>query len=422
MADEYSDLINFSDSDSDEYSTDGNPVVSRVRRTVPETGSFGKSTRRSRSRTGTPAAKREDPTLAAADAIFSSFLAQKASEQADLPQRKTTQPSSQTNQLSNAPLSQIDGNAGPTSRFSKKEAHKEPTEVILRGFHSSQQYAAIREYERIGGRICEDYPRDAPVEQRRFKTDLRDQAALRRQPMTAEERAKALKFAGGEHWIKITFESAEAAEIALESSPQPIQGNLVYAELYRGCAPTSDEAISATGKPTTPRKERQQVQSLGTTSGYNAQRTSRRPSSTLPRSYNAPAFGQNQSSFSPTGSNTSSYTMDTGTVASTTSSDTIRPSVEAGEDLMFCSRIKTAKRAKLLPAQEALLPQVSPLRQFWSSIPVIGWLSSDIIGSQVPRTDQGEFDWEKASLYWKMIYYIDSLTGWFDVSGNDKDD
>ena len=37
---------------------------------MTETGSFGKSTRRSRSRTGTPAARRENPTSAAADKLF----------------------------------------------------------------------------------------------------------------------------------------------------------------------------------------------------------------------------------------------------------------------------------------------------------------------------------------------------------------
>ncbi|KAH8779541.1 hypothetical protein BGZ57DRAFT_889124 [Hyaloscypha finlandica] len=408
------------------YSNDGNPVAAaRPRRAVAETGSFGKSTRRSRSRTGTPAAKREDPTLAAADAIFSQFFAQKAAEKPESPQRKQSISSISQPNLSAAPLAQIDGNVGTSSRYAKKEPPKEPTEVILRGFKSTQQYAAIREYERIGGRICEDYPRDAPIEQRRFKSDLRDPASMRRRPLTAEEKAKAYKFAGGEHWIKVTFESAEAAEVAVEASPQTILGHIVAAELYRGVPPTADRANPVDGK---------QTQSLGVASGLGA-----RPgpsSSTLPRSFTTPSMreiGRGTNSLSPPDStNSSSHTLDTATLSYTsgTASSTTVTGVRSSESTVpaqgspaFCSKyIPTAKRMKLLPAEQALLPQQSFSKRVMSKIPLISWLSADIIGSAVPRTEQGEFDWVKASLYWKLVWWVDSMTGWFDVCGNDKED
>ncbi|KAL5317536.1 hypothetical protein ACEPPN_014631 [Leptodophora sp. 'Broadleaf-Isolate-01'] len=400
------------------YSADGNPAVSRIRRTVPETGSFGKSTRRSRSRTGTPAAKREDPTLAAADAIFSQFLAQKASENSESPQRKPSLTSSisQPN-INSGALVQIDGNTGSSSRFSKKDHHKEPTEVILRGFDSTQQYAVIREYERLAGRICEDYPRDAPIEQRRFKSDLRDQASLRRKPMTAEEKAKALKFAGGEHWIKVTFESAESAEIAVESSPQTIMGHLVYAELYRGVPPTADEPVPISGGSSrTPGGSRFQAQSVGVSSGFNMS-SARRSSSTLPRSFTTPAMREvrrGESSLSPPGSNTSSQTMDTGTVASTGSSATvtgIRVHEETAEDQLYCRIIPTAKRIQLLPSDQALPSQKSWQRRLLNMIPLISWLTSDVFGSTVPRDEQGEFDRKNATWYWIFMAFIDSLMG-----------
>jgi len=411
-------------------SNDGNPT-SRLRRAVPETGSFGKSTRRSRSRTGTPAARREDPTLAAADAIFSQYLAKQVSENADLPQRKTSLSSSisQPNLSSNAPLSQIDGNAG-SSRFAK-EPHKEPTEVILRGFKTTQQYAAIREYERIGGRICEDYPRDPPLEQRRYKADLRDPASLRRKAMTTEEKTKALKFAGGEHWIKVTFESAEAAEIAVENSPQSILGHLVYAELYRGVPPTADEEIFANGQQGTPQGDRLTSHSLGVASGFDAQR-SRRPVSTLPRSFTTPAMRERgQSSLSPPDSLNSSNTLDTATLSSVTgtvSSGTVtgfstsQASAPAPDELLFCRKIPTAKRMQLLPAEQALLPQQSLSKKIMKNIPFLSWLNTDIIGNVVPRTEQGEFDWDKASLYWKVAWYIDYWTGWLELCNVDKED
>ncbi|CAL3969513.1 unnamed protein product [Diplocarpon coronariae] len=390
------------------------PVSRSIRKVVPETGSFGKSTRRSRSRTGTPAVKREDPTLAAGDAIFSQFMAQRASEQPEAPQRKTSLSASisQPNLNSAGPLAQIDGNSGKSSRFSTKEMHKEPTEVILRGFESTQQYAVIREYERLAGRICEDYPRDAPVEQRRYKTDLRDQASLRRKPMTAEEKAKALKFAGGEHWIKVTFESAEAADIAVESSPQNIMSHLVYAELYRGVPPTVDEPVPISGSSTrTPGGSRYQAESLASTSGFNAS-SSRRPFSTLSRSHTTPEMheiARGGISLSSAGSQASSHTMETGTIASSFSSATLtghRPSDQETDSLLYCHKIPTAKRMKLLPAEEALLPQQSTMKKFMSRIPIIGWLTADIFGSVIPRTDQGEFDWENANLYWRLVYMI----------------
>jgi hypothetical protein len=248
---------------------------------------------------------------------------------------------------------------------------------------------------------------------------------MRLKPLTAEEKVKALKFAGGKHWIKITFESAEAAEIAVEASPQTILGHLVYAELYRGVPPTSDEPVDANSKQRTPKTDRFSVQGFGSTSGVEGRRG-------LPRSSTTPSMremGRGGNSLSPAESQTSSYTMDSGTIASTiASSATItgfpssQSQPQAGEELMYCRRIPTAKRMKLLPAEQALLPQPSFTKQVISKIPLIGWLSADIIGNAVPRTEHGDFDWDKASLYWKFVWWVDSLTGWFDVCGNDKDD
>jgi hypothetical protein len=385
--------------------------TSRARRTIPETGSFGKSTRRSRSRTNTPGVKKqEDPTLAAADKIFGEFLATQAAAHAESPQRKSkltssvSQPTLSGSTSLNPPEGSVD--------ISKRYVHKEPTEVILRGFKSTQQYAAIREYERIAGRICEDYPRDPPIEQRKYKTDLRDPASLRKKPLSTEEKSKALRFAGGEHWIKITFESAEAAEIAVESSPQTIMGHVVSAELYRGVPPTSDEEVLANVEQRTPRVE----DFFKTGSGR------------VPKPFTTPKRRPGDS-LSPPGSNSSSRTLDSATLSTATvaSSSTIRPQSQTAppeddSNLLYCRRIPTAKRIQLLPAEQALLPQQSYTQRLLANIPLISWLSSDIIGNQVPKTETGEFDWDKASLYWKLIWWVDGLTGWFDVMADDKEE
>jgi hypothetical protein len=397
-------------------STESNPGTSRSRRAIPETGSFGKSTRRSRSRTGTPATKREDPTIAAADKIFSEFLVKQASAPSSESQRisSLTPSAAQPNHLAAQPTSTGDGNSGSSQQ---RYVHKEPTEVILRGYKSTQQYAAIREYERIAGQICEDYPRDPPQSELKYKSPLgRDPTSLRPRPLTPEERAKALRFAGGEHWIKITFQSAEAAELAVDSSPQIVMGHLVYAELYRGVPPTNDEAMSATGN------------------GTGEPRTpGRKQSSTIPRSFtpSMTQIGRGEHSFSPEGSNISSQTLDTGTLSTTTATTgtiTGHPSssFSGGQstepESTFCQRIPTAKRIQLLPAEQALLPQQSYSQRILSKIPLLSWFSSDIIGSQVPKTENGEFDWAKASLYWRIVWWLDGVTGWFDVVGGEKEE
>jgi hypothetical protein len=144
-------------------------------------------------------------------------------------------------------------------------------------------------------------------------------------------------------------------------------------------------------------------------------------------------IGRGANSLSPPDStNSSSHTLDTATLSytsATASSATLtgfrssESTVIAQGSPAFCSKyIPTAKRMKLLPAEQALLPQQSFSKRVMSNIPLISWLSADIIGSAVPRTEQGDFDWVKASLYWKMVWWIDSLTGWFDVCGNDKED
>jgi hypothetical protein len=38
-------------------------------------------------------------------------------------------------------------------------------------------------------------------------------------------------------------------------------------------------------------------------------------------------------------------------------------------------------------------------------VPVVGWVTGDMVGSAVPRNEEGEFDW--ASLYWKVMWFLD---------------
>lgn len=397
---------------------DGPTGNTRSRRTATETGSFGKSTRRSRSRTGTPArGTRENPTLAAADKLFGDWVSNNnASSNNAATQRKA------------AGLAQDE----PAPQRAVKST---PVELMLRGYRSSeQQYAAIAHYEDLAGLILEDYPRDPPTTQRRYKSDLRDPAFTRRRNLSAEERSLVNRADGGEHWVKVTFESAEAANAAIYASPQKILGYLVHAEPYRGFSPARDEAcpdgdLLDGGLP----RSHSMPAGLGGTPG-------RRPTNGgMPTSFSSRLLDLN----SPD-TRHSSETLDTATLspsrastgtvqdpfsasmaATFSSSAEPKPAVEIPpEDSIFCRRIPTARRARLLPADQALLPQQSVMQRFVSAVPFIKWFSGSMIGNEVPRMETGEFDWNRASLYWKIIWWLDATFGLFkgDVCNVDKDD
>lgn len=430
---------------------DGNPSNVRNRRAVPETGAFGKSTRRSRSKTATPA-RREDPTIQSAHKVFAAYFEQQSFQPDDTPDtssasQKQRRPSSAQPLSGPGTGNLADDNAPPTdASATARNIPNVPTEVVLRGFKDvDQQYAAINRYEHIAGRICEDYPRDPPYEIRRYKSELRDPAFTRRRILTAEERTKVNRADSGEHWVKVTFESQQAADAALFTSPQAILGHLVYAEYYKGLPPTRDEAVP----DATTLAQGDEVPAGWRRSGFGGNRTAAELRQTfgeggLPEQVIA-AGDEPMMDMSPAQSNTSSRTVESGTVGTATSSSTLTApatrtvteplpnggvlvpatSTAAGAvDSVYCRVIPTARKAVVLPAEQALLPQPSFTSRVLSQIPFLKWFSGSMIGNTVPRTLEGEFDWVNASLYWKLICWLDL---WFRLFGGeivspDKDD
>ncbi|OTB02862.1 hypothetical protein M426DRAFT_322284 [Hypoxylon sp. CI-4A] len=392
-------------------------------REITESGAFGKSTRRSRSRTGSQPQRHQDATMQSADRLFSSYLAshQNPSKTTANTSAATTAPNQRKQNYLGQSTAQSQEDSASTTQTSTYQ--QEPTEVILRGYSSpSQQYAAINHYEKLAGRICEDYSREPPTESRRYKSDLRDPALTRRQPLTALERAKVSRVASGEHWVKITFESVEAANAALSVSPQRIQGYLVYAEPFTGLPPKEDAAVLDA------------VGDVGMTDPFRSRGIGRRPSqprmdrpSSFSRSFSNPAVERvTKQHESPTGSQTSTVTMDTATAstATVTGAAAELPVNVAQADGAHCRLIPEARRVRLLPAEQALAPQ--PTLQQWllAWIPLIGWFGGSMIGNEVPRNDVGEFDFNKASLYWKLMFYLDLWFGLFgrELVSGDKED
>lgn len=422
------------------------PSTTRNRRQVPDTGAFGRPTRRrSRSVKSATPARREDPTISNAAPIFTRYfetLAQPEeapdalSQQQQQQQRRTSQHSS--------PLlaTPSDDNSSPPDASTAATARNipnVPTEIILRGFKNvDQQYAAINRYEHIAGRICEDYPRDPPYEIRRYKSDLRDPALVRRggpnnssRPLlTPDERARVNRAHSGDHWVKITFESQQAADAACFASPQAILGHLVYAELYRGTAPVRDEPVP----DATTLAQGDEIPAGWRRAGFGGNRTAaelRQPFSDgrLPEELVA----GDAMDMSPPHSHASSRTVESGTVGTVTSSSSTTvtglttttnggalaattTAVNDANKSAYCRVIPTARKAVLLPAEQALLPQQSFTSRVLSQIPFLKWFSGSMIGNQVPRTPEGEFDWVNASLYWKIICWLDL---WFRLFSGD---
>lgn len=262
---------------------------------------------------------------------------------------------------------------------------------MLRGFPEAYQYAAVAFYERVSlGEIYEEY--DRFPQNTRYDMSLSRSVHSRSGPVPKEALAKVNNYHGGAHWIKVTFNSVEAADRACYNSPHTLHGHVVYAERYRGEAPIRDEAIPATAEhlasvTTSP------SQSISSTVQPNGQSSSTVTSETVTAARPRTPETVNLQ--------TNSRTTTTG-AATDISSPLRRPKTPL---------IKGAQRVKLMPAENALLPASNRWQQTFGAWPVIsfffGAASSDIIGNELPRKDDGTFDWEKASWYWTFWALLD---------------
>ena len=264
---------------------------------------------------------------------------------------------------------------------------KEPTQVVLYGFSPKDQWAAIDFYEKVSrGRICEDYERDPPAELRRFPTPYSVASNVQPQPGSKAERVLVRTYHGGNCWIKVTFDSAEAAERAIKNSPHCIQNHWVYAKAFNGSGPEIDEPIQIR------HADGQQAVELPSVSSSTASSAT----ATAPNAGN------------------SSLRNRTGAKA------TIQPRVDDGGDVAapkpspnpnFFTHFPDIPKTVLRPAHEAFLPHPTWFETQIARLRAAGWLPGDMIGNEVPRLDNGDFDWENASLYWRFFYWIDSILG-----------
>lgn len=410
------------------------PNARHQKRLHEEKGPFGKSTRRkssSRIRTTTPA-KKENPTVDAFELAMKHDL-QKSAEEARLQSIASSR-------------AQNDGSA--TSHHPPLSMNKEPTQVILYGYSPSTQWAAISFYETVSsGMICEDYEREPPSERRKFPNQLSAASNVRPRALTQAEKVLARQYNGGNCWIKVTFDSAEAAERAIYNSPHLLQGHWVYAQPFHGAGPEVDEPIPmreedrAQGLLGAPRRAHRPSQTLGSSFAQNNNIYSRGGANTLPRSFTGnttteaetqPAAGPSSPSSSATASSATATaptveypklrkrhsnqppattTNDHNNEISNEGQAATREPPPPARNPHFFTHFPNVPRTVLRPAHEAFLPHPTWFEATMARLSTAGWLPGDMIGDGVPRLENGDFDWARASLYWKIFYWIDSHLG-----------
>lgn len=408
------------------------------RRVPEEKGPFGKARKRGTSRAKTPTTKSAADeakleNLRAIDDIFGRFKVEEDKKRSQSARQVPILPpsSSAPNLIEAGGLSASFQAGGASTNGSVKE----PKEVILYGYGADAQWAAIAYYEKVSsGLIYEEYDRE-PYNPK-FGYSFASQRSLHYRSLSKSALRKVNEFVGGDHWIKVTFDSAEAAERACHYSPKSIQGWIVYAEPYRGTGPTGGDrairaeagGVSQTASPNTVSSgtvgARGVSQSSTTISSATATASIPASQNYLARSATEPLFARTSGAFpdhlddldTPVGhaqgSAEQQLQMQSRDQATSSSASTALNPRSTRATL----RLKGAnvKPAVFLPQEKAFLPAPPRWQQTFGSLPIIGWVigtGQGIIGDQVPRKEDGTFDEKSASLYWRIWYSVDSCFG-----------
>ncbi|KAF1836036.1 hypothetical protein BDW02DRAFT_260359 [Decorospora gaudefroyi] len=407
------------------------------RRVPEEKGPFGKARKRGTSRTKTPGNQSgideaKLSNLRAEDDIFGRFKAEEDKKRSLSARSIAALPPS-----ASAP-NLIDASNGLNTSFAAGAStntafSQEPKEVILYGYASDVQWAAISHYEKVSnGTIYEEYDRE-PYNPKYGGYSFASRAS-RYRSLSKSALRKVNEYVGGDHWIKVTFDSAEAAERACHYSPKSIQGYTVYAEMYRGTGPQGgDRAIRAEAgsmsqiaSPNTVSSgtvgPRGASASVSSTTVSSATATASQPASQglLSRSVTEPAFRASGAFPShvddmpvepPSQPLEQHQALNPSTIPAHTTTTALNPRSQRAT-----LRLKGAnvKPVVFLPQEKAFLPAKPRWQQTFGSLPVIGWVfgsGQGIIGDQVPRKEDGSFDLASASLYWRVWYMVDNCFG-----------
>lgn len=387
----------------------------------------------------------------AEDAIFNSY---KAAQPAAAATRDNTSPAKQANlSVANDPNA-IVGRTPITPA--------EPTEVVLYGYGPDHEWAAISFYEKVSnGSILEDYERRPPHQ--RFDLSLALPRSQSQSVLSPAAKAKRNRYFGGDHYIKITFDSQQAADLACHRSPHPINGHLVFAEPFNSATPPKDtpipytngadaqsassflpRSVSSTTLPAAPFDTSQ----TRSTDGPAIRRDSQPQAFLQPTARTAPQ-GVQRSTTIPNFHTSDPFSARSNVIQSSSTSTSLSAQQQHDQQpRLRPSRLPNAKRAVLISADEAFLPAKQSHSGWLAFIPFLLALfasssshdSSSGSGSgsnalaqsgqqhhqhhqqqqqrslqdragQIPRLEDGSFDYDNAGLYWRLFAWLDGVLG-----------
>ena len=265
---------------------------------------------------------------------------------------------------------------------------------MLYGFGQDLQWAAIDFYERVSdGSILEDYERAAPG--MRYDVSRSFTRATAQKSLGKAALRKKNRYAGGEHWIKVTFSSRQAAELACSRSPHIVKGHLVYAEPYQSRGPARDEPLFAS-------QAGAQITSGSLPMSFSTSTLQASPNGSSGTATSATATAARNGSEQPQAPTRDMAPAQARQALATTNTG-LQPSARTTQ-ARHRGRIEGARPIALLPADMALMPKQP--KQSWTA-----WLGAgELIGTTVPRRDDGAFDWERANWYWRAFAWLDR---WF---------
>lgn len=335
---------------------------------------------------------------------------------------------------------------GPTPNPAAEDAPRlalpEPvaTECLLYGYANKEsEWKVISRFEKIVAPsiICEDYPREDPnlYLSSTSPHGFSKAAIVVHKNLSKDALKKSRVYRGGKHWIKVTFDSYQAAERACFYSPIEIDGHLVHCEIWEGKPPFADQPLLK-GKDHEERYHNTNIKlrTLATSqaSGFASGKDSavagfERAMQTLPRSHTMPTgqlgSPETQDDLSITSTTASSATaanlpttIPTSNLRSRSTPQLPSQLSPPGTESLYMTHIPTVKRVLLRPVSEALPPQPTFAQRILRSIPILNWLfgtkdaSGDIIGEGPTLKEDGSWD-ERNGWYWSFWHNLDSWLG-----------
>lgn len=313
------------------------------------------------------------------------------------------------------------------------------TECLLYGYAGkSSEWKVISKYEKIVAPsiICEDYPREDPNLFLASNSPLgfaRSSIVVHKE-LSRDAIRKSRVYQGGQNWIKVTFDSYQAAERACFYSPVEIDGCMVHCEIWQGRGPVSDVSIPKGSEATNllQRNPSNKARTIG--SAQSTQLLSGKDSAiagferamqTLPRSHTLPdvQYGQPGSQDDESVSSTTVSSATATELAPPQSSGLRSRSVpnlpsqtKTDPTSQYMTHIPGVKKAVLRPISEALPPQSTFTEKVLRSLPIVSWFigskgtTGDMIGEGPLLKEDGTWD-PINGWYWSFWHNIDFWLG-----------